>query len=226
MRFFYFLLFLFILGCGGSGTDNKEPPLKLKKLQFLSQKAKLQAPTAKYNYKLDENFSNAYFYLSEGKYLTFDISENNIDDSKRSELRFYNEWNVSDNKVRYLYMKLKIVRFNKREFTFMQIHDSFSPLVRVVWFDDYKNEKNHLWAFIRDENGDATGYDLGELSDDFFDVNMSVKSGFLSIEVNGIKKIDNFDVSYWQNLSYFKAGVYLQDIGRAIIFVDLLKIED
>ncbi len=225
MRFFYFLLFLFILGCGGSETESKTSPLILEKFSFLSQKAKLQAPSSEYNYALDKNFANDYFYLSENRYMTFDISEDNLD-SKRSELRFYNEWNVSDDKSRYLYMRLKIIKFNKREFTFMQIHDNSLPLIRVVWYDDYKNEKNHIWAFIRDENGDATGYDLGALSDDFFDVNMSVKSGFLSIEVNGIKKIDNFDVSYWQNLSYFKAGVYLQDIGRAVIFVDLLKIED
>ena len=66
--------------------------------------------------------------------------------------------------------------------------------------------------------------DLGEAPKDFFDINVSVDNGFLSIKLNNIQILQNYDISYWKNSSYFKTGVYLQNIGEAKIFIDVLKI--
>jgi hypothetical protein len=220
-------LSFFLFGCGG-GEDIKAP-LALKKFVYLKDKAKLQAPTSSNNYKLKSSFYNQYFYLT-GSYMTFKVSQEKIE-YKRSELRFLDEWNVTDAK-KWLFERVKLVEFNKREFTFLQIlEDSSSPqpLLRVAWYENLKNQKNHIWAVIRlnnyeDSKAEVDFIDLGEVPRDFFDINVSVDNGFLSIKLNNIQKLQNYDISYWKNPSYFKMGVYLQDIGEAKIFIYMLKI--
>jgi len=96
----------------------------LEKFAFLKEKAKLQAPTSSNNYKLKSSFYNQYFYLT-GSYMTFKISQKKIE--YKSELRFLDEWNVTDAK-KWLCERIKLTEFNKREFTFLQILEkSYSP---------------------------------------------------------------------------------------------------
>jgi hypothetical protein len=158
--------------------------------------------------------------------MTFKISEKSKE-HKRSELRFLDEWSVFSKSEKFIEEKIKLVKFNKREFTFLQIHNGYKPLIRVVWYKNLKNRYEHLWAFIRlnELNGKqrkVTVFDLGECPKGFFDIKLSVKNGVLKLFLNGRKKFV-FDVSYWRKKSYFKTGVYLQDEGEAEIYIDEMK---
>jgi hypothetical protein len=204
-----------------------ESPLKLEKFQFLVNEAKLQAPTSGNSYKLTGNFCNEYFYLSDGKYMTFEVSEEK-NEHKRSELRFLKEWNVDTENKKFIEERIKLEEFNKEEFTFLQIHDGIKPLIRIVWYKDFKGMQHHLWAFVRLNEFDGNKrevrvFDLGLCPEDFFNVKLSVENAILSVYINGYEKFE-YDVSYWKNKSYFKTGVYLQNTGRAKIYIDKIKI--
>ena len=222
MRFFLFVLLVSLsMAC--------ESPLKLKKFEFLVNKAKLQAPISKISYKLNGDFCNEYFYLSNGSYMTFEISEEK-NEHKRSELRFLKEWSVDCEKEKFIEERVKLVEFNKREFTFLQIHDGKKPLIRVVWYKNLKHKNNHLWAFVRLNEFDGEKrrvkvFDLGKSTKEFFDIRLSVKKNELKVCINNKEKLE-FNVGYWKNKSYFKTGVYLQDVGKAKIYIDKIKLSD
>jgi hypothetical protein len=222
MKFFIFIFFISLsMAC--------ESPLKLGKFEFLTQKAKLQAPTSKVSHKLNKAFCNEYFYLSDGKYMTFRINEKE-NDHKRSELRFFDEWNVSTLKEKFIYERVKLVKFNKKEFTFLQIHDGNKPLLRILWHDRFKNRVSHLWAFVRLNElnrpySEVKVFDLGETPNGFFDIKVCVQNSVLRVYVNGTNSL-RYDVSYWKNPSYFKTGVYLQNPGEAEIYVEDINISD
>jgi len=216
-------------------------PYSLDKFKKVLKVVKFQAPFSHYDSKWSakygkfENFSNRYFYLQDDRYMAFYMCEKSKE-KRRSELRFKEDWLVGDRSLKILKLRVKLfVMSQKREFTFAQIHSDGTiknqptinlPLLRVVWFKKYRSVKNHIWAIVR-LNPKEKIYkkvDLGVLPKGFFNLKIKVQNSIMSVEANG--KTYSQDVSYWGRYpSYFKVGVYLQDIGCAKVLVDELSFE-
>jgi hypothetical protein len=246
MRIIVLFLTIFLFGCGfGTNTQHSENKVaySLDKFKPVLQISKLQAPTSKYNPKYSTKYGefkdvyNKFFYLQDGKYMTFYMCQTNEDDYNRSELRFKNDFKVSSQIEHIMEAKVKIFPLDQqKEFTFLQIHSDDNvkdspkinkPLLRIAWRKEYNNINDHLWAVIRLENdGEYDKIDLGKRPITFFYVTIKIKDSQLSVFVNGKKKIDNFDVSYWDKYyNYFKAGVYLQGFGCVKVLFDKLSIK-
>ncbi len=215
-------------------------PYSKNKFKDILNISKLQAPNSKYNSRWStkygdfKQFENRYFYLTDNKYMVFQMCEKkNI--HKRSELRVRDEWKVSSKKAQILEARVKIFSLNEtKEFTFLQIHADATlknnsiinkPLLRIVW----KRKNNHIWAIIRNNNDtDSCSYkkvDMGLLPNGFFNIKIEVQNSKINIWINKNKKVNNMNVSYWKKYyNYFKAGVYLQDIGCAKVLFDKLRL--
>ncbi len=235
MRKIIFLIFgIYLFGCN--------TPYSLDKFKEILNISKLQAPVSHYNalystkYGEFKDVCNKYFYLQDNKYMTFFMCGK----KHRSELRFKDDWKVSTTIPKILEAKVKLFPLNEqREFTFLQIHADSTlknkpvinkPLLRIVWYKELHNKKNHIWAIIRTcDNPDIMCYekiDLGKIPKDFFNVKIEVKNSHLKIWINNKLKVDK-DVSYWDKfLNYFKAGVYLQDEGCAKVLFDKLTVKE
>ena len=232
ISFLFFFVFLF-------GHD---APYSLDKFKSALKISKLQAPKSSFDplysrhYGDFQNYSNKYFYLQDNKYMVFYMCGNH----NRSELRFKNIWSVNTSSPKILEAEVKLFPLNaRREFTFLQIHADDTlvdyptinkPLLRIVWLKVYRHRKNHIWAVIRiSPNIEENRYekiDLGLMPKSFFDVKIIVYNKVLKIYVDNKLKVSK-DVSYWQKYkNYFKAGVYLQDIGCAKVLFNKLKVKD
>ena len=189
--------------------------------------SKLQAPTSSYDPKYSvhygkfKNYYNKYFYLSNYKYMTFEMCGK----KRRSELRLKDEWRVSDKNIHTLIAQVKVIPKNvESELTILQIHTNAKrsnnlnkPLLRIVWRRYYNNKSDHLWAVIRDSadknEQKYSKIDLIEREDRFINFKIVVSNSNLQIFVDGIKKIDK-NVNYWKDsYNYYKAGIYLQSNG-------------
>jgi len=115
-------------------------------------------------------------------------------------------------------MKLLSFQQTCEQLTIMQIHDDANqgngpnkPLLRIY------QKTNNLFAAIKTDAGGAatTHIDLGPTPSGYFDCDITVNSGNMTISINGAEKV-NQDISYWTFPSYWKNGVYLQDPGEAI----------
>jgi len=219
-------------------------PYSLDKFKPVLDIAKLQAPYSKYNslyavrYGEFKDVCHKFFNLQDNKYMAFFMCEEDLSSHRRSELRIKNIFKVSSKKAHILDAKLKIFPLNeKKEFTFLQIHPDNhykpfinKPLLRIVWMKNYHNIINHIWAVIRLGKGKSSKYakiDLGKKPDNFFEIKILVKNSNLSVYFNGEKKVDNFNVAYWNKYcNYFKAGVYLQGSGCAKVLFDKLEIKE
>lgn len=181
--------------------------------------------------------SNAYFFLDPtGRHMVFTVEG----DSMRSELRQESgDWLTSTTAKRSLSGRLQIdipETDSLNQFTFMQIHDTNDglnkPLIRLTWQRDRDGLSDHLWAVIRTpddptrpisgDNLSSVSLDLGPRPTGFFDALIGVRENRMWVEIDGEVLVD-MDVSYWDGLdNYFKAGVYLQDEGRATAVFDEL----
>ena len=214
-------------------------PYSLEKFQPVLNESKLQAPLSSYNplysvkYGEFKDYYNKYFYLTDNKYMTFYM----CDEHHRSELRFKNTWEVNSSQAKILEAKVKILPLTtEKEFTFLQIHSDTTqetlnePLLRIVWINELKNLKNHIWAVVKTdtlEDGDVLMVDLGELKNEFFDIKIKVYNSKLSILVDNKTILNNFDISFWKGIkNYFKLGVYLQSNGCAKALFDTIKVID
>ncbi len=211
-------------------------PYALDKFHDILHKVKLQAPNSSYNAKYSckngkfDKFSNRYFYLQNGRYMTFQMCGY----KNRSELREVKDWYVSSkNKIKIIAKILIEPMQNIKEFTFLQIHSEFNfnkiinkPLLRIVWRKKYKDKKSHIWAIIRKsiKKHKYQKIDLGKSSQNFFRITIKIKNNILSIFKNN-QKISQTNVKYWKKIpSYFKAGVYLQSKGCAKVLFDTIYI--
>jgi len=218
---------------------NIKIPYSLIKYQNVLNNAKLQAPLSSYNpeysvkYGKFATYYNKFFYLTNNKYMTFYM----CDKHHRSELRFKNEWQVETNTSKILNVKVKILPSNNvDEFTFLQIHTDSNkeeldkPLLRIAWIKNRKNITNHIWAVIMTNTSSIKStykyIDLGKLLKIFFNIKIEVINSKLSVWFNKTKKVNNFNISYWNGIkNYFKLGVYLQSNGCAKALFDIIEMK-
>jgi hypothetical protein len=160
-------------------------------------------------YNIDKDLrsiSSDYFYLSTDGHMTL---ETESDGNKRVELRQKKEWNIwMDSGIE---ATLKCHQPDAlKEYTWMQLFDKDKnkPLARLIWRKYRAGMSNHLWLFLRTDNGEEK-IDLGSNPDSFFTIEMAVNDANLTIKLNGSIRM-NRHVAYWKSSkNYFKTGVYL-----------------
>ena len=225
--------------CGTAPFVSAETvPYDLEQFRPVLDDSKLQAPTsspAKIEQGDFAGQSNEYFFVDPtGQYLTFTVTG----DSNRSELRqMSGDWDTATATAVGMAARVKVYVPETPEleqYTFLQIHDTTDdpgalnkPLLRVTRRGQYRKTNDHLWAYIRvpadlsqpisTENLDTEYVDLGPRPEGFFDAQVRIHEGRMTVTIDGETKIDK-DVSYWNGLNnYFKAGVYNQDPGTSMV---------
>jgi len=224
-------LIVLTLGLTSTVALADSDPYSLARFQPVLDDSKLQAPDSSTARAQGDffGFHDSFFRLdSRGKYLTFEMEG----DSHRSELRQMNEWQTSSLTWQKMIGEVKLFypqTSSLNQYTFMQIHDSGSypnkPLIRLHWQRNRNDLPDHLWAVVRLSVSEKNylWVNLGPRPGSFFKSEIKVKNNIMRVRINGITMLD-MDVSYWDGLSnYFKAGVYLQDAGKAKVQFKSLK---
>jgi len=219
-------------GSGGSGGDgggsgNYSKPYDIPKFRNAIGKCKLQAPTsstAATNSQLKNGYSSSWFKVADGNKIAFYQTGS----SKRTELRFLNNWRVNSGN-RTAHGNLKFISQAGDQATFMQIHDDANagngpnkPLLRM-YRSKSRGPGNHIWAAVKTDSGGkkTTHIDCGPAPSGYFDCDISIQNRRLIVRINGSKKVDR-SVSYWTFPSYWKAGVYNQNSGGTRIYFNEL----
>jgi len=205
-----------------------EAPSDIPRFQPILAECKLQAPTSSTLADIDrlnDSYTHPeYFYVVDGDKILFSQSG----DSRRTELRHETNWDLTEAN-RSLHGRIDIVDQTCDQVTVMQIHDDANagpgpnkPLLRI-YKHTLKEPVNHLWAAVKtDEVGIATTHiDLGEDPGGYFNCDIRLVDGRMIIDLEGEEKV-NVDASFWTWPSYWKAGVYLQDDGKATAHFDNL----
>lgn len=242
------LLVLATLTTAGRGAPcnaaDARAPYDVERFRPVLDDSKLQAPTSSPALIEHGDFagkSNDYFFLdATGTRLTFTVTG----DSKRSELRqLSGDWDTATPTPQRLVARVKVFvpeTPSLEQFTFMQIHDKKNgddglnkPLIRLTWRKSRSKVRDHLWAGLRIpqhtgqpislENLASEWVDLGPRPDGFFDAEIRVQNGQMSVVLDGETKLEK-DVNYWNGLeNYFKAGVYNQDPGTSKVEFEVLR---
>lgn len=144
----------------------------------------------------------------------------------RCELRHNPEWPSHTNVERRFEATVRLLPTNMEAVTLVQVHvkshtdasgityQSGPPLV-VMWRDDFRKQKGHLWVRLREQlsvtEKSYVYWDLGPRPDDFFDLQVVVRRSRLWVTYNGVQVVRNHDISYMAPLTrnYFKTGSYI-----------------
>ena len=203
-------------------------PYNIPRFQAFMGGSKLQAPTSSQlasQSQLINGYTHATYFkvVDVDKVLFYQTGALN-----RTELRHNTNWNL--NTVdRSLHASINIVTQTCNQVTVLQIHDDQaagggpnSPLLRI-YKHQTKTPINHLWAAYKTDNTGAntSHIDLGLAPAGYFSCDVRLVSGRMIIDLDGVEKA-NVNVNYWTWLSYWKAGVYLQDAGEATAYFDQL----
>ncbi len=212
----------------GSGNAGYAYPYEIPKFRDAISQSKLQAPTSSTvatASELEAGYTSSWFYVADTDKMAFYQTGT----SNRTELRFEENW-FADRETRNVHANLKIVSQEGDETTFIQIHDDANagngpnkPLLRMYRSLD-KGDGNHIWAAIKtDDGGSATTHiDCGEMPSGYFDCDVSINDGSMTIKIDGSTKT-TIDVSFWDFPSYWKAGVYNQNSGGTTIYFNELE---
>lgn len=207
-------------------------PYEIARFQDFLDECKFQAPTsstAASNSSLTHStnpYTSSYFYVADVDKMAF----NQSGDSNRSELRYENNWDLTQ-ADRSLHARINIVQqtVDCEQVTVIQIHDDANagsgpnkPLLRI-YKHQTKTPINHLWAAYKTDTGgsNTSHIDLGLAPTGYFNCDVRLVNGDMIIDIDGVEKV-NVNVSYWTYPSYWKAGVYLQDPGEATAYFDEL----
>lgn len=205
-------------------NDTYDAPYDIPRFKDAISKSKFQAPksnTAATASQLMSGYSSNYFQVVDNDKIAF----YQTGASNRSELRFENNWNVN-NGTRIAHANLKFISQAGEQTTFIQIHDDANvgngpnkPLLRMY----RKLSNNHIWAAIKTNSGGitTTHIDCGITPTDYFDCDVIISGGTMTIKINGTTKAVR-NVSYWDYPSYWKAGVYNQNSGGTTIYFNEL----
>ncbi|WP_025741611.1 polysaccharide lyase family 7 protein [Aquimarina pacifica] len=212
----------------GGSNNGYEYPYEIPKFKDAISKSKLQAPTsstAATASQLEAGYTSNWFYVADNDKMAFYQTGS----SKRTELRFENNW-YAHNSNRNAHANLKIISQTGDQTTFLQIHDDANagngpnkPLLRM-YRSISKGDGNHIWAAIKTDDGGSTTthVDCGEMPSGYFDCDVSISQGSMTIKINGATKTTK-NISFWDFPSYWKAGVYNQNDGGTTIYFNELE---
>jgi hypothetical protein len=188
--------------------------------------SKLQYPvssSAANTASLLAGYDEAWFTLTDTDKMTFTHAIN----GERSELRNLHNWNVNTT-VQTAHANVAMITQAGDQVTIMQILDDSNtdtgtgpgkPLLRV-----YRNGSDgNAYATVKADASGATNlpvFNLGAMTlSTYYDCDITVNNGSLTVNFGNAAtpQVDAIDVSYWNFPSYWKAGLYLQDTGSAVV---------
>ena len=216
-KFSFIIVLIFFIGCGGGNGKSKNNGITLVdtnctnpylKFKPILDKAMLQCPTSSFDancsrdYGDFEGFSNKYFY-----YKGCDLVFHMCGDRNRSELRFEDEFYVSDEVNKTLEAIVKPIP-QTDEFTFLQLHGVHigvnKPVLRAIIY------KGKLKLFVFDGNN-YIKKDLGKYTPHFMYFKIVAGYGMLYVYID--KKLEIKAPIDYPNKCYYKLGAYLQRNG-------------
>ncbi len=194
---------------GGEGSSHAQVPWDLPGFRAVLTQSLLQyQSSADGQYQVTEQFAGFatdYFYLSDADTL---VMETRASGNRRVELRQTREWDIWSEVNMQANLRCHQPKYIQ-EYTWMQIFgkDRGKPLLRLLWRRERAGLSNHLWAFLKTGDGELKT-DLGTNPDGFFQVEVNVASGMVSVTIDGVTMLEE-DVSFWESDNYLKAGLYL-----------------
>ncbi len=229
-KYFHLVCYVLFFISGEVSGQSYNVPYDIPRFQSFISGCKLQAPTSATiatSSDLMNGYTSEWFYVIEED----KIAMRQSGESMRTEFRHQTNWNLLEGD-RSFHGRLKVEKQTCDQVTVVQIHDDANagngpnkPLLRI-YKHLAKSPANHLWAAIKtDVSGtNTTHIDLGLAPTEYFDWDVILEGGNLIINIDGIEKV-NENVSFWSFPSYWKAGVYLQDNGEAIVYFDELYLD-
>ena len=157
-----------------------------------------------------------FFHLEDDTYLTFQVSG----EERRSELRQTDgdkeesAWSVRDYHRLQADVSLPKPAAEMQEFTFLQMHCTGKPALRVEWMREYDGNSDAIVATLRmnaEEGDDASEetYFLGTRSADVTHYDVTVEERRIVLALNEDRT--DLDVTFWEDSEcYFKAGMYIE----------------
>ncbi|MCK5813448.1 MAG: polysaccharide lyase family 7 protein [Cocleimonas sp.] len=199
-----------------------DSPYKNPVFRNVLGKAKLQFPKDKIRigYGRFQGRAKPYFYLENGRYMTFKVKKASHGPIVRAELRLGPEdWSVYTPAPKILNAEIHLSNpKGLDQITLLQIHavkPSYPPL-RITWLRSHRGIKNHVWAILRASpyhNGIRYA-DLGKRQGkNFSRYSIKVSNGNLEVWSDWKLKAKQ-SLALWKGTkNYFKAGVYLSGKG-------------
>lgn len=190
-------------------------PPEVDKFKDALTQTKLQAPTPDNEYRdFPLPHESEYFYM-EGDYMVLTVEGN----SKRSEVRCYNEFEVNNDtaQIQTATLRLPNTISDDEAYTWFQIHGEDTSLIRLSHVAYKAGYSDYLWAsFNTGPSDEATHVDDGTRhyalkphTTEDFSVAVVCQKGIATIYLNDDKMLE-VDVSDWNDMNYFKAGPYVQ----------------
>lgn len=197
------------------------------------ERSKLQAPESNTVAYKPYDVAEEFFHLDDDRHLIFQMSG----EGRRSELRQTDTdedesaWSVRDDHRMTGHVSFPTPASEMEEFTFMQVHCTEKPALRMVWMREYDGHSDAIMATLRLNAEDGDGADVERTfigtrtsSTTYYSVTVTDKKFIIS----GNGREVELDASFWEDAEcYFKAGVYIQhsegkdDVPAVTKFSDL-----
>lgn len=237
LNYWYLLLFsgMLLIALLPITSFAYEAPYNNPVFRDVLEKAKLQFPINKIRigYGRFNGKAKPYFYLENGRYMTFKTEKDKGGGIVRAELRLGpDDWMVDTRTPKVLTAEIHLSKPQTLEqITLLQIHavSSSYPALRVAWLRTHRGVKDHIWAIFRASPHQSTirYVDLGKRQGKVFS-HYSIKVHNNILEVRANKKfMGKQSLALWKGAkNYFKAGLYLSgkdDEGKAKVRFRLLE---
>lgn len=147
-----------------------------------------------------------------------------VGDQARSELRQMTTggdeiaWSVSSSHTLEAEIALPDPVSDTTEFTFLQVHCTSAPALRINWIETYSKDgitySDGIFATLRSGTGsdDVDKIYLGQRRSATTSFKIEVNSGKVSVWIEGVMVLNEASLSYWVGEDcYFKAGAYVNN---------------
>ena len=219
------------LTCGAYAQSNdeqsKEPkvPFDLEKFQPVLSQSRLHSPRTGGNIAVRAGRFQNYelpgrFYLGEDG--TTMVLGTTRSDRDRSELRHNATWPVTEGEVHYsarLRFDAPVPEgegWKRRRLHFVQVYIPRIPLGPAVLINArpvHDGKEDHLWVAVQGDNEMRT-QDLGPRPDGFFNLDLRIKDGQVSVHINDELKAEDHLLAFkgQGRRAFFKTGAYHRGI--------------
>ena len=189
---------------------------------------------------------NKNFYLYDNLDLVFTLDKLSNSHKQSSRLIQKESWKTSDTNGNYIISKTHCYKPKSIDsYVWIELHGLYKkdantsiyynyPLVSLVWYRNFNNEYDHIWAIMTKSSPSEFEpkiyeyIDLGTRPDYIFPAEIHVKNNILEIKIEHSTRSTQ-NVSYWENVpTYFQAGITInnyQDGGEAAVSFNELRYE-